>query len=148
VFQEIFAKYQGNILKENLRLSAINLIIFPDWGQPEELLLQELVSVIRTIATHPDKSKMTLLVDSSNVSDDDANLILSSVAMNLLMEEDLDVSEGPEISLVGQLSKLQWQALMSHLQGRIVLKQENTEVSTPTGFEKIPSYLLESFTNM
>ena len=28
VFQEIFAKYQGNILKENLRLSAINLIIF------------------------------------------------------------------------------------------------------------------------
>jgi predicted O-linked N-acetylglucosamine transferase (SPINDLY family)/glycosyltransferase involved in cell wall biosynthesis/predicted O-methyltransferase YrrM len=148
VFQEIFAKYQGNILKENLRLSALNLIIFPDWGQPEELLLQELVSVLRAIATHPDKSKMTLLVDSSNVSDDDANLILSSVAMNLLMEEDLDVSEGPEISLVGQLSKLQWQALMSHLQGRIVLKQENTEVSTPTGFEKIPSYLLESFTNM
>jgi hypothetical protein len=148
VFQEIFAKYQGNILKENLRLSALNLIIFPDWGQPEELLLQELVSVIRAIATHPDKSKMTLLVDSSNVSDDDANLILSSVAMNLLMEEDLDVSDGPEISLVGQLSKIQWQALMSHLQGKIVLKQENTEVSRPTGFEKIPSYRLESFTNM
>ena len=56
--------------------------------------------------------------------------------------------EGPEISLVGQLSKIQWQALMSHLQGKIVLKQENTEVSRPTGFEKIPSYLLESVTNM
>ncbi|WP_333350408.1 O-linked N-acetylglucosamine transferase family protein [Microcoleus sp. B3-A4] len=148
VFQEIFAKYQGNILKENLTLSAINLIIFPDWGQPEELLLQELISVIRAIATHPDKSKMTLLVDSSNVSDEDANLILSSVAMNLLMEEDLDVSDGPEISLVGQLSKIQWQALMSHLQGKIVLKQENTEAITPTGFEKIPSYLLDSFTNI
>ncbi|MGB7892069.1 MAG: methyltransferase domain-containing protein, partial [Microcoleus sp.] len=74
-----------------LNLKDINLIVFPDWTQPEESLGLELERVVRVIATHPDKSKMTLLVDSRDISEEDANLALSSVAMNLLMEEDLDV---------------------------------------------------------
>jgi hypothetical protein len=36
---------------------------------------------------------MTLLVDTSNIPDEDAELAISGVVMNLLMEEDLDVAE-------------------------------------------------------
>ena len=111
-----------------LNLKEINLIIFPDWTQPEESLGLELERVVKSIATHPDKSKMTLLVDNSNISDEDANLALSSVAMNLLMQEDLDVSDGPEITLIGQLSEIQWLALTPRLYGRILLENENKEV--------------------
>ncbi|WP_333335946.1 methyltransferase domain-containing protein [Microcoleus sp. BROC3] len=131
-----------------LNLKEINLIVFPDWTQPEESLGLELERVVRAIATHTDKSKITLLVDSSNISEEDANLALSSVAMNLLMEEDLDVSDGPEISLIGELSKNQWSALIPRLYGRIVLENESREAIAALEYEEIPSYLLDSFTNI
>jgi hypothetical protein len=132
-------------LSLSMNLRQINLIVFPDWSQPEESLGLELERVVRAIATHPDKNKMTLLVDSSNISDEDANLVLSSVAMNLLMEEDLDVSDGPEISLIGQLSEIQWSVLISRLYGRIVLDNENREAIGRAKAENIPSLELDRF---
>lgn len=128
-----------------LNLKEINLIVFPDWSQPEESLGLELEPVVRAIATHPDKSKMSLLVDNSNISDEDANLALSSVAMNLLMEEDLDVSDGPEISLIGQLSEIQWSALIPQIYGRIVLENENTEAIVQAKAQNIPTFEPDSF---
>lgn len=129
----------------HLNLKEINLIVFPDWSQPEESLGLELEQVVRAIATHPDKSKMTLLIDNSNISDEDANLALSSVAMNLLMEEDLDVSQGPEISLIGQLSEIQRSALIPRLYGRIVLENENKEAILQAKAQNIPTFALDSF---
>jgi glycosyltransferase involved in cell wall biosynthesis len=122
-----------------LNLKEINLIVFPDWTQAEESLGLELERVVKLIATHPDKSKMTLLVDHSNISDEEANLALSSVAMSLLMEEDLDVSDGPEISLIGQLSEIQWSALIPRLYGRILLENENKKAIAHAKADKIPS---------
>ncbi|NEP81748.1 MAG: glycosyltransferase family 4 protein [Okeania sp. SIO3B3] len=115
-------------LQEKLGLREINLIIFPDWSQAEETVGLELQEAIKSLVTHPDKSKMTLLVDNSNITAEDADLILSSVAMNLLIEEELEVDEGPEIVLVGDLSQIQWLALIPHLQGRIKLDNENEEM--------------------
>jgi hypothetical protein len=116
-----------------LKLRDINLIIFPDWVQPEEHLGMELERVIKVIATHPEGSHMTLLVDTSNVSDEDAELAISGVVMNLLMEEDLDIAEGPEISLIGKLSEMHWKALFPRLQARIVLENENQQ-AMPSSF--------------
>jgi glycosyltransferase involved in cell wall biosynthesis len=127
-----------------LNLKDTNLIIFPDWSQPEESFGLELERVVRAITTHSDKNKMTLLVDSSNIFDEDANLALSSVAMNLLMEEDLDVSDGPEISLIGHLSEIQWSALIPRLYGRIVLKHENREAIAQAKVENIALPELDS----
>jgi len=131
----------------HLPLRDINLIIFPDWNLSEEELCQQFADVIRAIATHPDNSDMTLLVDSRGVSQEDADLILSGVVMTLLMEEELDVSEGSELSLVGQLTPMQWEALLPRLQGRVSLEKENREAIRQVGAEKIPSYEIESLSN-
>lgn len=128
-----------------VQLTQINLIIFPNWSQLENCLSLELEQVLRAIANHPDQSKMTLLIDTSNISDEDANLILSSVAMNLLMVEDLDVSDGPEITLLGHLSEIQRKIIISRLQARIVLENENKEAIAQVKAENIPSYKLERF---
>jgi glycosyltransferase involved in cell wall biosynthesis len=130
-----------------LKLSEINFIIFPDWSQPEESLGVELEGVIRAAVTHPDKSRMTLLVDASNISEEDANLVLSSIAMNLLMQEDLDVTDGPEISLVGQLGQMQWEALLPRLHSRIVLETENKQAIAEAKAETIPSCDLNSLSD-
>lgn len=121
----------------NFNLREINLIIFPDWSQQEDSLLQDLASAIRAIATHPDNNRITLLIDTGNISEEDANLALSDVVMYLLMEEGLDISEETEISLTGKLSAMQWEALLPSIQARLVLENENQEAIAKHGVEKL-----------
>ena len=113
----------------HLNLRDINLIIFPDWSADEESLGLELAQVVKAIAAHPDNRQITLLINTNNIDEDDANLLLSSVAMHLLMEEELEVPEDVEISLVGHLEEIQWQALIPRIQGRIGLEHEDKELN-------------------
>ncbi|MEA5605161.1 glycosyltransferase [Nostoc sp. UHCC 0252] len=125
LFQELFSKYLADTLSQNFRLGDINLIIFPDWLQPEDLLYQDLASVISTLTTHPDKSHITLLIDTQNISDEEADMLLSSLTMNLLMEDDVDITEGPEISLLSKMSDAQWKTLLPRINTRIALATDN-----------------------
>jgi glycosyltransferase involved in cell wall biosynthesis/predicted O-methyltransferase YrrM len=135
-----------------LKLKETNLIIFPDWSQPEEVLGLELEQVIKAIATQPDSQKITLLIDTSNIATEHAEMFLSSVTMNLLMQEDLNLNEELEISLIGQLADIQWEALLTRIKARIVLPKENTDaISFAAGLcpiaqvkaENLPFYSLE-----
>jgi Glycosyl transferase family 2 len=124
--QELLGVTEATLLPKKLR--EINLLVSPDWSAPEELLCLELTEVIRAVFTHPNKSRMALLIDTKNISEEDASLVLSSVTMNLLWQEDLDVSEGPEISLVGKLSKSQWDALRRHIHARLDLENHQSDL--------------------
>jgi hypothetical protein len=132
---------------ESFNLREINLIIFPDWRQPEDLLYQDLARVIRSLATHPDKTQMTLLIDTSNISHEDANIVLSGVMMNILFQEDLDVTEGLEIFLLEKLEKKQWEVLLPCVHWRIVLENENKQGIVEAYAEKIPSCELDNLSN-
>lgn len=127
----------------SLALKEMNLIVFPDWSQPEECLARELERVISELASHPDKSRITLLIDTSGISEEDANLALSGVVMNLLMQEDLDVTEDLEISLIGTLGEIQWEALLPRLKARIALEHENQQASAKVRAESIPCWELD-----
>jgi predicted O-linked N-acetylglucosamine transferase (SPINDLY family)/glycosyltransferase involved in cell wall biosynthesis len=144
LFQELFTNYILDTLSQNLRLGDINLIIFPDWLQPEELISSELEQVIKAVASHPDSEKTTLLININNVAVEDVELLLSAVAMNLLMEENLDVTEGLEISLVESLSDIQWQALLPRIHARIVLQYENQDALIQAKAETLLTHNLES----
>ncbi|MGK7900168.1 MAG: FkbM family methyltransferase, partial [Hormoscilla sp.] len=127
----------------SLNLRDINLIIFPDWSQPEDSLGASLSAVIEAIATHPEKSHMTLLIDTDGIEAEDANLFISGVAMNLLLQSDLDVTDGAEISLIGKLSAVQWDILRPRLQARIVLEQENEPAIALAGAENLRLFPLD-----
>ncbi|MEA5507860.1 FkbM family methyltransferase [Halotia wernerae UHCC 0503] len=129
----------------NLNFKEINLIIFPDWLQPEELISLELERVIKTLATHPESEKTTLLIDTSDIASKDAELFLSSVTMNLLMQEDLDITEGLEISLLGDLADIQWEALLPRINARIIVEHENQTALMQAKAENLASYEIESF---
>ncbi len=130
-----------------LKLKEINLIIFPDWSQPEEVLGLELERVVLSLATHSDSQYITLLIDTSNSVEQYAELLLSAVSMNLLMQEGLDISEGLEVSLVGQFGEMQWEALLPHIKARIVLEHENQQAVAQAKAESIPSFEVENFTD-
>ena len=129
----------------SLKLKEVNFIIFPDWSQPEELIGLELQAVIKAVATHIDSKKTTLLINTANIAVEDAELFLSSVVMNLLVEEDLDITEGLEISLVANLADIQWEALLSRIQARIILEYEDTNAVIQVKAETITSYDIEFF---
>jgi hypothetical protein len=63
-----------------LNLKPLNLLIFPDWNQPEESLYLELELIIRSLVSHPERDFLTLLIDVSETlekSELDASLIVS-----------------------------------------------------------------------
>ncbi|WP_223278126.1 glycosyltransferase [Nostoc sp. 'Peltigera membranacea cyanobiont' 232] len=144
LFQELFSKYLADTLSQNFRLGDINLIIFPDWLQPEELLYQDLASVICTLTTHPDKNNITLLIDTQNISEEEADMLLSSLTMNLLMEEDVDITEGPEISLLGKISDAKWKTLLPRINTRIALATDNQSAIAQAKAEPLPSCDVDS----
>lgn len=140
LFQKLFQNHLADALGESLRLREINLIIFPDWSQSEEELYNDFARVLTAIASHTEKGQITLLVDTSNISEEDADMALSSMVMNLMMEEELDVEEGPDISLVGELNQLQWEALLSRVWGKIGLECENGDAIAPINLEELTTY--------
>lgn len=147
LFQELLRKYQADTLGNKLKLRDINLIIFPNWSQPEESISQDLAGVIRAVVTHPDKSHITLVIDTNSIANEDAELVLSSIVMSLMMEEDLDVTDGPEISLMAQLSEMQWQALSSRIHARIVWENETPQAIAYSPVNNIPLVELNHFSS-
>ena len=139
------AKIVSSVLIEatllTLKLRETNLIVFPDWQQSENTLYAELSGMIMAVLTSPEKNRITLLIDTSNLTGDseiDANLALSDVVMNLLMQQDLDVTEYPEITLIGKLSEIQWKVLLPCINYRVVLENENLQAVRETGVENLP----------
>ena len=143
LFQELFRDYLANNLEENLRLRDINLIIFPDWTQSEDELGAELQEIIQALATHPENEKITLIIHTGNIAIEDTEMFLSSVAMNLLME-DLDISDTIDISLVGKLGDMQWQSLLPRIYGRVILSNEAKINLAQIPVSNLESYPLDS----
>ena len=125
LFQQLFQQDRANNLIDRLGLRDINLVMFPDWHQSEESLYENFANVLKTMSSNPDKSQMTLLIDTDGIDGEDANWMFSSVAMNLLMEEAVDIADDLEVSLLDNLSENEWELLLSLMQGRISLDNEN-----------------------
>jgi hypothetical protein len=125
LFEHICKIYQQNLFIEQLQLSAINLIIFPDWNQTDETIFENIVEALRYILSHPKRSQITLVVEISQINQETAEEFLSEIIMNLMLEESLDITQGPEISFLEQISEIQWQSLLALINGRIPLEHES-----------------------
>jgi glycosyltransferase involved in cell wall biosynthesis len=127
----------------HLQLGDDNLIIFPDWSQDEEELGEEIATVCHNLAQNSDFNRPTLLIDTSNVEDlESANMLVSSVVMNLMMSADIDITEHLEIALTGKLASIQWQSLLPKLHGRIKLELEDISAIELSGTNLISEIIL------
>ncbi|MEH2183077.1 glycosyltransferase [Nostoc sp.] len=145
LFQELLSKYFADTLSQNLQLRDINLIIFPDWSQPEESLGFVLEQVIKTLATHVDSEKITLIINTSNIATKDAEIFLSSISMNLLMQGHLDINQGLEITLLGNFSENEWQALLPRIHARLILEYEDQEALAKVPIKNLVCYELDNY---
>ncbi|WP_016949681.1 FkbM family methyltransferase [Anabaena sp. PCC 7108] len=144
---EIVSSKLINTTLLSLNLKETNLIIFPDWSQPEDELGLELTEIIKALASYPQSYNTTLLISTSSIDAEEAAMFLSSVTMNLLMEEDLDISEGLEIAPVGNLAAIQWEALLPRIYARIVLPNEDQQALAEVPVGNLKSYELDTWMN-
>ena len=134
-----------------LNLKPLNLLIFPDWNQPEESLYLELELIIRTLVTHPDRDFLTLLIATSETletSNLDADLIISAIVLNLFLEEDLDTSCEPEIIILENFTQSQWLDILPQIQYRIKLNAENHQAIADSGTAQIPVVELDKLSDI
>lgn len=136
--EEMLTRLNIPSLKKLLNLRKINLILFPDWNQPEELLMPEIKSVIKSLINEPERSKITLLVKTGDFDKESAEMSILGAVMEILYQEDLDVSEHPEISFIGKLSQPQWQALRKEITNKITIKNENNQAIEEAGMINLP----------
>jgi hypothetical protein len=118
-----------------LNLKGNNYLIFPDWQTDPEGLALELIGVIRQLVIQENNQSANLLIDITNTTPEEANLLLSSVTMNLILEEDLDISQTLDISLISALDENRWPSIILENIQRISLKHENQEAIAQ--FEKL-----------
>ena len=137
-------KAEQDQIKEQFNFRKINLIIFPDWNTSEETLLQQLGNTLKTISNHPKAGEITLLLDLQGMSQEDADLALSSAVMNLMMEEGIELREDLEVSPVGDIDNRAWKTLLSLVNGRISIETEERDRVQEIGAEKLPVYTLDS----
>ena len=110
-----------NLLK---KCKVINLIFCPDWQKDEDDICSDLYEVIKAVLSHPDQNDILLFIEHNGIYEEKLNFYLASITLNLLMEEDMVLTDESAIYPVGNLSQVQWEALKSSIQYRLVLKDE------------------------
>ncbi len=126
-----------------LNLRKINLILFPDWHQPEETLCETLFEVITILIQHPQKHEITLLIDSQEIDPEPANLMIMGVTMQVLFQQELQESDSPEIRLVAELSPLQWHILSQRLSGRIISDIDHQWAISNAGLRRLQTLSID-----
>ena len=113
---------------DELNFSPLNLIMFPDWSQWEDSLYQDLRGILRGMLTHRERDYMSLFIDTSNLGHDaseEVNFLLSEIVMNLLLEEEFELSCEPDVILLSDLSQDEWSAILAKMHYRLGLTDEN-----------------------
>jgi hypothetical protein len=126
------------------QLREINAIVFPDWQQPEDIFYAELAQVIRAVQSHPAYDRLSLIVDSGALSDEDADLILSGILMNLLLETDLEADTEPSISILTQFQRHYWLPWRYRLHFRLMLPHENESAIADRAAD-LPALSIQAF---
>jgi glycosyltransferase involved in cell wall biosynthesis/precorrin-6B methylase 2 len=122
---------------QSLNLRENNWIVFPDWSLPEDEVGEDIQTAIASLSVQPRPEQITLLIDRTGINEEDANLLLSGIAMNLMMAG-VEVSEELAIAWVSELSSIQWEMLLPRLRGRIHIERENEAVVAAVGAENLP----------
>jgi hypothetical protein len=157
---EIVKETLFNAIFPQIKLTETNYLIFPDWQTNEETLTEELSNLISKLAhnsplsdsplikggwggSNPNESGfssegiITLVIDRTGITEEDANLFLSGIAMNLMMEEELDLENPLDFALISELNQQQWNNLLPKITAKITLENENQEIINQVNIEDL-----------
>jgi len=108
------------------RLRAINLVVFPVWNQPLEIVRSQLTTLLQAIVAHPDRQRIALVVNVGGPQETVAGGMLSQLVAQFVQTGERMSDEMPEISAIGRsFGPDQWEVLMACVQWRVALPQDD-----------------------
>ncbi|OIP76652.1 MAG: hypothetical protein AUK48_05515 [Oscillatoriales cyanobacterium CG2_30_44_21] len=108
-------------------LKSINILICPDWQEDEENLYKSLRNCLSVIFNHPQKKNISILIGITEHTSENVDSLLSDVALDLIFEENIDVSDGePNVVFIS----MENHELLKCLESRIseVINLANTDL--------------------
>lgn len=109
-----------------LNLRQFNVVVFPDWEQPEEVLAQELLEVIEWCVVFQSPERLTLLIHVPERDREGVELFISGLLMELLETKELNEEDfTAEVNFIIDLTPEQWESLSVCLSARFVLDHES-----------------------
>ncbi|MEA5420523.1 glycosyl transferase family 1 [Spirulina sp. CCNP1310] len=91
--------------------AAINLLLVPDWQGDPETLAADLAAICLTLARDPKRDHVHLWIFTPDAWMQIAMMLLSTVVVNLALEQDVTITDIITIELVDQLTDNQWQQI-------------------------------------
>jgi FkbM family methyltransferase len=102
-FSQIVEDYQSNAIHRDAKSDEKKLIVFPDWGSDDQTLFETMLVPIRLIVSHEQADRIHLMVYIGDRDPEDADLLMSSVLMHLMIEEGIETGkEGPTIDFLDE----------------------------------------------
>jgi hypothetical protein len=118
----------AELLASDLDLRNINLLLCPDWQQAESLISDRLISALIPVFTSDQVEQIALIICIEQDQEETASFILSTVMMNILMEENITVMGEPGIVFIDRANSLLWSAIFPQVQYRLSLGIDKIEI--------------------
>ena len=75
-------------------LRSINLLIFPNWRQPQAEISEYLSKCLEVILYHPQKNSISVLIVFNGSEIDNFESLILEAAFSLIVDKDIDVNDG------------------------------------------------------
>ncbi|MBW4578441.1 MAG: glycosyltransferase [Tildeniella nuda ZEHNDER 1965/U140] len=137
-------------LSERFNLRQNNLLLCPDWLEPEAVLYPAILEVFHTVARNLDCKHTNLLISQGNFPNGEVTIedVLYNLVLSTFLNEGIDLAnEGLEMTIVPPLMLEEYDALLQRVTCRVMLPQEYIQPEMNTGLEKIPAYSLQTLRN-
>jgi SAM-dependent methyltransferase len=130
-------------IRSNLQLREINLVVFPDWRQPPEVLVGEFRALLSALLAHPQGGQLTVVI---NLGPDASRAgLIEGPHREVLMSGGLRLASAPIVSAVGgSFGAKQWEVLLESLHGRIILPAEDREAVAAVKAGDLPTVTLQA----
>ncbi len=140
--QQQLVEAKAAALGQALQLRATNLVVFPNWRLPGEVVGGQLRALLRALITHPAGARLALLV---NLADDASGRLLVEVARELMMPGGVPIAGGPGVAALNPaFPSDQWRVLLTVLQWRVTLADEDATAVAASGAGSLPAITVES----
>ncbi|MBE9030762.1 glycosyltransferase [filamentous cyanobacterium LEGE 11480] len=99
-----------------------NHLLQINWQQSEETIANELGHFLsHLLSSSTNLTETKFFIDATTIDAETADAIVSFVAMNLMMDDRLTMTEEPNLELLSRVTNIQWQMLKPTLKSRIQL---------------------------
>jgi hypothetical protein len=150
-----FYEYRQKTSREQLRLSMctsmryavglreINLIVFPDWSQPRDVIVNDIRSLLKAVLAHPERKRVTVVFYARQEQNEDLINPLLDLACEIVRPGGVPLPDGPGVAAVGpSFGPQQWEILLNCLQARVALAHEDAGAIATMGALQLPNVAL------